>query len=711
METNPQLELAFNYLEYTGTSVFLTGKAGTGKTTFLRELKKRSPKRMIVVAPTGVAAINAGGVTIHSFFQLPFGPYLPGAMNNAQGEDKRFMHRFGREKINIIRSMDLLVIDEISMVRADLLDAVSDMLRRYRDRDKPFGGVQLLLIGDLQQLAPVVKEEEWGLLKEVYESPFFFCCRALREVPYVSIELQHVYRQSDTVFIQLLNKIRDNRADHLVLQALNKRYIPGFNPDDTEGYITLTTHNYQAQQINKYKLDQLDSRAYTYRAEVKDDFPDYSFPTDEQLVLKKGAQVMFVKNDSSPEKRYYNGKIGRITAISPDNIMVRCGEEKEAIAVTREEWTNTKYTIDAETHEISETVAGVFRQYPLKTAWAITIHKSQGLTFEKAIVDAGAAFTHGQVYVALSRCKTLEGLVLGSPLRPGSLINDETVKHFSEGVSQHQPTQVELAGARCVYYRQLLNELFDYQVIARRLQYVTRLFNEHLWKLYPELTERFGAVRECCFTDLVDVGGRFQAQLERMIQESNDYEHDLHIHERIAKGVGYFSEKTREKLLSLLQDAHPEIDNKELRKTIEEALLRLQQDVELKMAVLEAAAGGFSVKSYLAAKAKAMIEKPKARSRKTEDKVVVGKDILHPELYNALRIWRNEEAKRQGLPAYTILHQKAILGIANTLPTGSKEILAVPGVGKKVLERYGAALLEIVDKYRFKLNNEQTEII
>lgn len=702
METNPQLDLAFNFLEYTGKSVFLTGKAGTGKTTFLRELKKRSPKRMIVVAPTGVAAINAGGVTIHSFFQLPFGPYLPGQMNQAQEGQNRFVHKFNKEKINIIRSMDLLVIDEISMVRADLLDAVSDMLRRYKDREKPFGGVQLLMIGDLQQLAPVVKDEEWGLLKQVYASPFFFNCRALAEMSYISIELKHVYRQSDATFIGLLNKIRDNKADMATLNALNKRYIPGFNPDDTEGYITLTTHNYQAQQINKRKLDQLDTRAYTYKAEVKDDFPDYSFPTDQQLVLKKGAQVMFVKNDSSSEKRYYNGKIGRITAISADNILVRCPQDDEAISVTREEWTNTKYSIDAETQEISETIAGVFKQYPLKTAWAITIHKSQGLTFEKAIVDAGAAFTHGQVYVALSRCKTLEGLVLGSPLRPEALINDSSVKQFSDEVSQNQPCEARLSEARREYYLQLLKELFGYQPVLRRLQYVSRLFNEHLWKLYPELTERFRSVREFCHNELTEVGGRFQMQLERMVNDCADYEHNGHIAERVAKGVAYFREKTKEQIVTLLEDTHPEIDNKDVRKQVEEALLRLQSETELKMATLDAVSNGFDVKVYLQAKAKAMIEKPKARPKKTPEKVEVSDDILNPKLYNALRLWRNEEAKRQGLPAYTVLHQKAIIGIANALPTSSKEMLAIPGVGKKVLERYGVQLLEIVDRFRFQ---------
>ena len=300
MQTNLQLDLAFNYLENTGTNIFLTGKAGTGKTTFLKKLKETSPKRMIVVAPTGVAAINAGGVTIHSFFQLPFGPYIPGS-EMASGQNKSYSHKFSRDKINIIRSMDLLVIDEVSMVRADLLDAISDMLRRYRDRNKPFGGVQLLLIGDLQQLAPVAKEDEWNLLREHYASPFFFDSKALSESDYLCIELTQVYRQADDTFVRLLNNIRENRFDENTLHTLNQRYIPNFKPNDKAGYITLTTHNYQAQQINNRKLQELPGPAYTYKAEIKDDFPAYSYPTDEVLELKQDAQVMFVKNDSSGE--------------------------------------------------------------------------------------------------------------------------------------------------------------------------------------------------------------------------------------------------------------------------------------------------------------------------------------------------------------------------------------------------------------------------
>ncbi len=706
METNPQLELAFRFLADTAVSIFLTGKAGTGKTTFLQELKRRSPKRMIVVAPTGVAAIHAGGVTIHSFFQLPFGPYLP-VDPLSSVEEKRYKHRFGREKIDLIRTLDLLVIDEVSMVRADLLDAVSDMLARYRGQAKPFGGVQLLMIGDLQQLAPVVKEEEWEILKQTYESPFFFSSKALQRMPYQCIELQQVYRQKDAVFVGLLNRIRENRADPVTLKALNSRYIPGFDPDDSEGYITLTTHNYQAQRINRQKLAALDGRTYVYAAEIKDDFPDYAYPTEAQLVLKKGAQVMFVKNDSSSEKRYYNGKIGHITAISAENIMVRCGSESEAISVSQEEWTNIQYKLDPETQEIKETVVGSFKQYPLKTAWAITVHKSQGLTFEKAIVNVGAAFTHGQVYVALSRCKSLEGLVLGTPLRSGVLICDPWVRQYIEEVARHQPGKEQLMEARRLYYGQLLKELFDYGSIFRRLQYVAWVFGEHLWRFYPELTRQCREVREFCRTELLEVGERFQRQLERMMGERYDYENDVQLQERIIKGGIYFQSRTEQKVVDFLEKARPEVDNKEVRKTVEEALEKLNREVKLKLAVLETVKDGFCIHTYLSAKTRAILDRSKRSSKKIPEKLVVGEDILHPELYQALRSWRKEVAMRLKLPVYVVLKQKALLAVANTLPTSHKELLALPGIGKKVIELYGGQLLELVDRYRWKISGNR----
>ena len=382
MDHNPQLDLAFNFVEFTNKNIFLTGKAGTGKTTFLHNLRKKSPKRMIVVAPTGVAAINAGGVTIHSFFQMPFGPYIPN--QNAQiaetgrtGETQfaAGYTKISKSKKDIIKSLDLLVIDEISMVRADLLDGVDEVLRRYRDRDKAFGGVQLLMIGDIQQLSPVVKDDEWRLLKPYYQTAYFFGSRALQSTDYVSIELKHIYRQSDRDFIEILNRVRENRADTATLQHLNQRYQKEFRGTDEEGYITLTTHNSRARELNSSKLAELNKKEVLFEALVEADFPEYAYPTDAQLVLKIGAQVMFVKNDISAEKQFYNGKIGKLVNIDEEDYLlyIACPGESEPIAVGRAEWENTKYEINPETKEIEESVIGKFIQYPLKLAWAITI--------------------------------------------------------------------------------------------------------------------------------------------------------------------------------------------------------------------------------------------------------------------------------------------------------------------------------------------------
>ncbi|MGA1842037.1 MAG: ATP-dependent DNA helicase, partial [bacterium] len=338
---NPQLELAFNFVQYTNKSVFLTGKAGTGKTTFLHNLKRLSPKRMIVVAPTGVAAINAGGVTIHSFFQMPLGPQVPARYTNETDTSQPYaqnqynIKKLNREKIGIIKSMDLLVIDEISMVRADLLDGIDDVLRRFRDHDKPFGGTQLLMIGDIQQLAPVVKEDEWEILKSYYETVYFFSSKALNQTHFISIELKHIYRQSDEYFVNILNKIRNNNIDKPALDELNKRYIPNFSPAENEGYITLTTHNRRAQEINDTRLKKLPGKPRVFTAVVEGDFPDYSYPTEYNLELKTGAQVMFVKNDTSGNKLYYNGKIGKIAKIEEDSVWVECPGDPLPIPVEK----------------------------------------------------------------------------------------------------------------------------------------------------------------------------------------------------------------------------------------------------------------------------------------------------------------------------------------------------------------------------------------
>ncbi len=560
MQTNKQLELAYNFVQYTGQNIFLTGKAGTGKTTFLKSLKEKSPKRMIVVAPTGVAAINAGGVTIHSFFQLSFAPQI-----GIENEQVRQM-RFNREKISIIRSLDLLVIDEISMVRADILDAVDRVMRRFKNGRKPFGGAQVLMIGDLQQLAPVVKNEEWNLLKREYETVYFFSSKVLKQTSVVSIELNHVFRQQDDRFIAILNKVRDNKLDKDAADVLNQRFLPGFNPADDEGYITLCTHNVQADRINEAKLRAIPLKVQVFAAKIEGKFPDYSYPTDFELKLKVGAQVMFVKNDPSPEKMFYNGKIGKITDIDDDTVFVLCpGEEKE-IAVTPLQWENMKYSIDESTAEIKEEVEGSFSQIPLKLAWAITIHKSQGLTFERAIIDAEASFAHGQVYVALSRCKTLEGMVLTTPISHRSIINDATVSGFIQQVENNQPGENELLNAKLEYQKELLTELFKFNLSSYLLGSLNKLMNENSSVLPGVLIEHCIKMERDFTLELVEVAEKFQNQIEQLLAVNPEIEQNTRLQERISKASVYFSEKVKNIVIEGLAKTDLDVDNKTLRK-------------------------------------------------------------------------------------------------------------------------------------------------
>ena len=576
MEQNSELALAWQFIENTGTHLFLTGKAGTGKTTFLRRLKQESPKRMVVLAPTGIAAIYAGVVTIHSFFQIPFAPYVP---ESSFSTNATYRFRFGKEKINIIRSMDLLVIDEISMVRADLLDAVDEMLRRYRDHHKPFGGVQLLMIGDLQQLAPVVKEEEWQMLKKYYDTPYFFSSLALKQTEYCTIELKTVYRQNDGVFLDLLNRIRENHCDSQVLEALNRRCLPGFQPrkevvffcGKEEGYIRLVTHNYQAQLINNYELEQLPGRSYAFRATIDGKFPEYSYPTDEVLELKKGAQVMFVKNDSSGEHRYYNGMIGEVTAVSASSIEVRAKDSGEDFLLQEEEWANAKYVLDEESKEIVEDIEGTFRQFPLKLAWAITIHKSQGLTFERAIIDASSSFAHGQTYVALSRCKTLEGLVLSAPLSARAVISDREVDRFTETARRNEPDEQRFHSLQRAYFHELLTGLFDFQPLEQVLQHYVRLIDEHLYKLYPNQLTAYKEEMERFREKVIKVAQKFGMQYNRLIDAAQNYATDKTLQERIVAGAKYFKKEMEPQYLALIGDHVLATDNKELKKQLSKA--------------------------------------------------------------------------------------------------------------------------------------------
>lgn len=438
---NFELDVARFIVEKTDMSLFLTGKAGTGKTTFLREVVRYTKKKCIVLAPTGIAAVNAGAMTIHSFFQFGLGPFVQGVI------EPKSDFRINKSKLELIRHLQLLIIDEVSMVRADLMDHIDVELRRIRRNSKPFGGVQLLMIGDLQQLPPIAHGGEDELLRQYYKTLYFFSSAALKSMKYSCIELKNVYRQTDRHFIDILNHARDCTLTSQDISDLNARYIPGFSPKPEDGYIRLMTHNRQVDYVNETEMEKLDSKPYTFVAAVTGTFPEESYPTANSLTLKKGAQVMFIKND--PERRFINGTLGEVKSIDKNSIAVRLAESGTIIDVEPMEWQNIRYQFDEESKEISSKQIGRFKQYPLKAAWAITVHKSQGLTFDKAIIDVHAAFSPGQAYVALSRCRTLDGLVLSSPVSASVFMRDNAVDAYMNYISR--PVE-ELAFSSCYEY-------------------------------------------------------------------------------------------------------------------------------------------------------------------------------------------------------------------------------------------------------------------
>ncbi|MBC7904725.1 MAG: AAA family ATPase, partial [Gemmatimonadaceae bacterium] len=471
--SNSIFQLAAELVTNTSRHIFLTGKAGTGKTTFLKYIRGRLNKKTIVVAPTGVAAINAGGVTMHSFFQLPFGPYVPRSIAPRFGEggsdttDKHSLFkniRFNTEKRELLQELELLIIDEVSMVRCDMLDAIDAILRQFRKNPfVPFGGVQVLYIGDLFQLPPVVSDTEWDILQECYKSPFFFNAKIIEEAPPLYIELKKIYRQNEQHFIDVLNAVRTNTLNAEQLQVLNDRFDPDFVPVD-EKYITLTTHNRRADAINRTELSKLPGTEYVFKGEVKNEFSEKSFPTDIELPLRVGAQVMFIKNDPSPEKRFYNGKLATVTTISDEEIVVMV--DGNELKLEKETWKNIRYTYEGGDAGIQEEELGSFTQFPIRHAWAITIHKSQGLTFERAIIDAGASFAAGQVYVALSRCTSLEGLVLYSFINRSAISTDNRVLEFARKEVAALELEKVLEKEKLRYLFAQLNKAFDWQRIT-----------------------------------------------------------------------------------------------------------------------------------------------------------------------------------------------------------------------------------------------------
>lgn len=525
--TDKAAALASKFINCTSCHVFLTGKAGTGKTTFLRDISRRTHKSTIVAAPTGIAAINAEGVTLHSLFQLPFGAFIPvdvfpeeetpGFEFNTPQSLRRHM-RMHTAKRNLLKKLELLIIDEVSMLRADLLDAIDSMLRRVRRSNFPFGGIQVLFIGDLCQLPPVVKDAEWQVLQQYYPSMFFFAARALKDCKPLYIELEHIYRQTDREFISILNHMRDCRMTRQDIDTLNRYHKPEFRAAPGDGYVYLTTHNHKADRINRDELQKLPGKAFQFHAEIEGDFEAHIYPVDPVLELKTNAQVMFIKNDPSGEGRFFNGKIGKIEALEDNGIKVAFPDGTPSVRVEAHTWDNKRYRLNTETNEIEEEVVGKFVHFPLKLAWAITVHKSQGLTFDKAIIDVSQAFAAGQVYVALSRLTTLEGLVLTSPFQWREIPGDPALQEFALDNGASGSLDDSLQTASITYLGEEVRGAFSFGGICQDLDYHLQSYNKDAAHSEKQKHLDWAKTLRADLWPVKEVGDKFLKQLARIMQ-------------------------------------------------------------------------------------------------------------------------------------------------------------------------------------------------
>jgi PIF1-like helicase/Helix-turn-helix domain/HRDC domain/Helicase len=691
IQRNEIFDLAYRFVTETSENIFLTGKAGTGKTTFLKFVKENCSKNIIVAAPTGVAAINAGGVTLHSLFQLPFHPFIP---SHGSKEELLSRLKLNKQRQLLLRKMELLIIDEISMVRCDIMDAIDIILRSVRRKhDVAFGGVQLLCIGDLYQLPPVAQHHEWKILQEFYASPFFFDSRVIKEQMPLLIELDTIYRQKEDSFVALLNKVRNNEMMPEDFEALHQRYDPSFRPLFHEKYIALTTHNNQADQVNSRELQKLLEPSRIYEAIIEGDFPENIYPAEGSLVLKKGAQVMFLKNDVIL-KRYFNGKIGVITSLEDDEIRVDC--DGLSISVSPETWGNTRYVLNGSDGKLQQETLGTFSQFPLRLAWAITIHKSQGLTFEKVMIDAGAAFSSGQVYVALSRCTSLGGIVLVSKIPSAAIYSNENITKGQEALTHKGILAERFAGARQIFTQQLLEEIFTFRDVHPPLNALLFHLKEQQDKINQEAMGWADELRNNLLAQTAH-GVKFIRQTQDLMKEEPVVEKNAALQKRINDAAGYFEVQFKSCLGTI--QAHPLItEHREAATAINEALNQLMTAVHTANYLLQYCRQPFSVTTFL--QHKLQFAQPRFNlSCYASGKKQSFTDIPNVELFETLKLWRDQVCEESKMPIYMVANHATLVEIATYLPMNKKDLLQVSGFGKAKVDKFGDDITGAVESY------------
>ncbi len=691
IERNEIFDLAYRFVTETSENIFLTGKAGTGKTTFLKYLKENATKNIVVAAPTGVAAINAGGVTLHSLFQLPFHPFLPTRNNK---EELLGKIRYNKQRQQLLRKMELLVIDEISMVRCDVMDAIDTILKSIRrNYDTPFGGVQLLCIGDLHQLPPVAQNHEWSILQEYYSTPFFFDSMAIKEQMPLLIELNKIYRQKEDSFVRLLNKVRNNQMDADDFEDLHMRYDPLFSPMPGEKYITLTSHNKQAAEINQRKIENLFTNAFTFKAEIEEDFPEHIFPAEAELLLKEGAQVMFLKNDVIA-KRYFNGKIGVVKLLEKNKIIVDC--DGIDIEVAKETWENTRYTLNRSDGKLEQETMGTFTQYPLRLAWAITIHKSQGLTFEKVMIDAGSSFSSGQVYVALSRCTSLEGIVLLSKLSSTTLFSNDNVIKGQQSLTHKGSLAERFTGARQVFTQQLISEIFSFNDVEINIALLLHHITQQQDKLNAEALSWIENIKQPFLSDR-SVGLKFIDVVSGIMKEEPVIENNAAAQKRINDAANHFEPKFLAYQKALQN--HPLVtEHKETSNIINEQLNQLALAIYSTIYYLQYCKQPFSVTTFLQHKLKFALPKINLTCYASGKKETYT-DVANTELYNTLKRWRDMMVGEENVAIYMVANQATLKEIAIYLPLTKKDLLQISGFGKAKADKYGDDIIEAVAEY------------